>query len=329
MVPHCKKDFWGSLGLVLTGLFSLGYVLFDRPFAEWNIQFPFLDFPVFIGEILLMLCLWFFLNKAGFSVTKKNFWIIGYFAFVIIKALVGYFKFGPLAFRDAALFYYPAFIIFANSFYRRDFFNAMTNFLFLIIIIFLLTRQGFNEYWVLTCFSLGLILSYSYPHKILKGLFLAAIFLLTPYKLFFNTSRMMMVGNFVAGIYLVIGLYLIWNVSKKIKGAFVVLSILCLVGAFFSFSDRNAIRGIFKAGKIVETFKEYDRQIGETEQQSALEESITQTREKVRIYNPNQPIDISRLSKKYPFTRIIQVRLLSINLLRPISFLRKRNRIRI
>jgi hypothetical protein len=172
-------------------------VIFDRPFAEWNVQLPFLDFPVFIGEILFFLCLCIFLRKGELQLNKKYFWIIGYFIFVMIKALYGYLKFGPLAFRDAALFYYPAFIIFASSFYRRDFFGAKKNIFFLAIIIFLFTRQGFNEYWLFTYFALAFILSYTYPQKVVKYLLLATLLLSTPYAFFFSTSRMMMVANYV------------------------------------------------------------------------------------------------------------------------------------
>jgi len=293
-----KHYFLDSLGLFLVGIFSLGYVIFDRPFAELNVQLPFLDFPIFIGEILFLLCLCIFLYKGDLQFNKKYFWIIGYFGFVIIKALYGYLKFGPLAFRDAALFYYPAFIIFANSFYRREFFDAKKSIFFLVIIIFLLTCQGFNEYWILTCFTLAFILSYTYPQKIVKYLLLAVLFLITPYKLFFSTSRMMMVANFVAGVYLTVGLYLVLKIEWRTKIAIVLFGIYFIGWAFFSYSDRNALLGIVNGVKILEIFKTYDTQIGETRQKSILEDKREFNKiSLVPIYNPDPPLNVSRLGK--------------------------------
>ena len=91
-----------NIGLFLIGLFSLGYLLFDRRFAELHRQFPFLNFPIFVGEILLFLCVILLVIK------KSNIWyylLFSYFGFVLIKALWGYFEWGPLAFRHSALFY--------------------------------------------------------------------------------------------------------------------------------------------------------------------------------------------------------------------------------
>ena len=293
-----KHYFLDSLGLFLLGIFSLGYVIFDRPFAEWNVQLPFLDFPVFIGEILFFLCLCIFLRKGELQLNKKYFWIIGYFIFVMIKALYGYLKFGPLAFRDAALFYYPAFIIFANSFYRREFFSAKKNILFWAVITFLFTRQGFNEYWLFTCFALAFILSYTYPQKILKYLLLAALLPVTPYTLFFTTSRMMIVANFLTGVYLAVGLYLVLKARRRVKAAIAVLGIFFLGGVFLLCSDRNALLGIVNGNKIFAMFKNYDSQIRETRQKSVSEGKNEFNKiSRVRVYNPDPPLSFSRLGK--------------------------------
>lgn len=293
-----KHYFLDSLGLFLLGIFSLGYVIFDRPFAEWNVQLPFLDFPVFIGEILFLLCLCIFLCKGDLQFNGKYFWIIGYFVFVIIKALYGYSKFGPLAFRDAALFYYPAFIIFAGSFYRREFFDAKKNIFLWVVIIFLFTRQGFNEYWLVTCFILAFILSYTFPRKILKYLLLAVLLLATPYALFFSTSRMMIVANFVTGVYSAIGLYLVLKIRWKIKAAIAVLGVVLVGWAFFSYSDKNALLGIVNGDKIFEIFRNYDTQIREARKESISEgENAFNKTRRVRVYNPDPPLSFSRLDK--------------------------------
>ena len=110
-----KNRILDSLGIIAIGVVSLGYVLFIRSFAELHVQFPFLDFPIFIGEGLLFFCLGLMLCKGNVKITAKNFWIFVYMGFVLIKAVTGYIKFGPLALRHAALFYYPLFAVFGNS----------------------------------------------------------------------------------------------------------------------------------------------------------------------------------------------------------------------
>jgi len=249
-----------SAGLFCIGIFSLGYIVIVRPFAELNIQLPFLNFPIFIGEILLLICLCLFVLKGNVQLNKKHYWIIGYFVFVIVKALYGYVIFGPLALRDAALFYYPAFIIFAISFYRRNFFDYEKGGLIIAIIVFLFVSQLYDGYWLLTCISLALILSYTYPIKTIRYLLFGTLFLTIPYVAFFATSRMMLLANFVTSIYLVIGLFLILKVKKPIKIGIVVLGVFLIVLMFFRFSDKNALLAIVRADKIIEVYQLRDGQ---------------------------------------------------------------------
>ena len=58
-----KQHLWDNLGLIFIGIVSLGYVIFVILFAELHIQIPFLDFPIFVGEMLLFVCLILFLFK--------------------------------------------------------------------------------------------------------------------------------------------------------------------------------------------------------------------------------------------------------------------------
>ena len=124
---HYYIDFFGLCSI---GVLSLGYVEFVRGFAEQHIQFPFLNFPIFVGEILLFLCFALFVVKYRYKGHLKHFtsWhylIFFYLVFVILKAIHGYFTHGPLALRHAALFYYPAFAVFGYSFFRKELFNQI------------------------------------------------------------------------------------------------------------------------------------------------------------------------------------------------------------
>ncbi len=127
-VLNKKYYYIDFFGLSSIGAISLGYVVFVKRLAEQHIQFSFLNFPIFTGEILLFVCLLLFLVKYESSnnlnnLTKWHYLIFLYFVFVVIKALYGYSKWGPLALRHAALLYYPVFAVFGYSFFKKNFFN--------------------------------------------------------------------------------------------------------------------------------------------------------------------------------------------------------------
>ena len=115
-----------AMGLFFILLITFAYSLYGADFAELNIQLSFLNFPIFVGEILMFLCLVIFIYKVTKNKIQLNRWhwlIIGYFIWVIVKAMVGYCFWGPLSFRNAALFYYPIFSIFGFYFYNEYFFK--------------------------------------------------------------------------------------------------------------------------------------------------------------------------------------------------------------
>ena len=72
---------WTGLGVL--GIFCYLYSMFWSYFAELNIQFPFLDFPIFVGEILLGACLLLLIAKfimgGGATFTVFSFWIGAFF----------------------------------------------------------------------------------------------------------------------------------------------------------------------------------------------------------------------------------------------------------
>ncbi len=110
------------LGLLTVGCISFGYIVFGKGLAERHIQLAFLNFPIFVGEIFLFICLVLFLMKYWQErpkFTKWHYAVSAYFVFVFSKALYGYCVWGPLAFRHAALLYYPAFAVFGCAFQRN------------------------------------------------------------------------------------------------------------------------------------------------------------------------------------------------------------------
>lgn len=255
-----KQYFLDVTGLISIGLILLGYVLFGNSFAEQHIQFSFLDFPVFIGEILLFVSLLLFLAKCKNNpqrLTRWHYVIIGYFAFVIfIKALYGYLEWGPLALRHAALLYYPVFAVFGYSFYNKKIFSTkIVTFLFLTVAAMLVVGK-FNDHWTLTVVVLGFILIRSYPHKIIKFLMLLFFLAFIPYKQFFYTERMMIVSNFVSGVFLAVAFSLILKGKKKFKFMVGMIIVGIIFLGVFNTADHNSLRSIINFKHMAEVFNE-------------------------------------------------------------------------
>ena len=112
-----------GLGIASLSIFYLLYSMFGSTFAELNIQLPFLDFPIFVGEVLLGVCL------AILLINRREWWkelnlkyrwaIIIFICWLLVKAVHGYLTFGPLAFRNAALFYYILFALISYVFFKK------------------------------------------------------------------------------------------------------------------------------------------------------------------------------------------------------------------
>ena len=150
-LKESSKDIFRLIGLTLICGFSLCYILFFKGFAEMHIQFSFLDFPVFVGEILLIICFILSLFIVDVKNIRKWHWAtIVFSGFILIKAFYGYSQWGPLALRHSALFYYPLFIVFGFLFYRKEFFSepVKLSLIFSFFIIFLL--KWAMPYWIFT-----------------------------------------------------------------------------------------------------------------------------------------------------------------------------------
>ena len=123
MRDNINIDIWLSrigLGLILCYCFLAS--IFFSAFAKIHLTVTSLPFPIFIGEILLFICFAFFLkvSRDAKLFSQRSILLLGlYFAWVIFKSLINYCYDGPLTARNAALFYYPIFAVFAYCFYQR------------------------------------------------------------------------------------------------------------------------------------------------------------------------------------------------------------------
>jgi len=201
MTQKYQNQIWSILALFPIGVCSLLYILFKRDFAKLHLDFSFLNFPVFIGEILLCYAgLVLMVRWAADPPAWNNYYAfaIVYLIWFTIKTVTGYCHWGPLALRHAALFYYPLFFGIGYIFFDR---RAMTQWslrgLFVIIEGALWYSQH-DRYWDFTLGCMGLILILGVKDK--KWALLMALILVFsfPYLYLFKTARMMFVANTVS-----------------------------------------------------------------------------------------------------------------------------------
>jgi len=123
MQKNISTDLYLSrIGLGLIFFYCLAASKFAAYFAQIHVRLGFLPFPIFVGEILLFICLLFFLSVSRDAklFDRRSIVLLGlYFGWVFLKALINYYYDGPLTCRNAALFYYPIFAVFAYCFYQK------------------------------------------------------------------------------------------------------------------------------------------------------------------------------------------------------------------
>jgi len=280
-----------SLGLFFIGIFCLGYGLFVRRFAELHLQLPFLDFPIFIGEILLFICLILLFLKYKLNPQKLQFWhycLFFYLTFILTKAFWGYFEWGPLAFRHAALFYYPLFAVFGHGFYRKGFFKGKGSVALGLLIILIIGLLRVSNLFLLPCLIFLVVLIKQYPNKVTRYLLFILLFIVVPYERFFFTSRTMLVANLVAGIYIMFALLFVLKIKKSYKISFsLVVAIFLSVGLFMRLGDKN-VKSFVNLGALVKQYKAYDQIIARGVVDPGKKKRIEKVNKenKVKLYNP-------------------------------------------
>ena len=262
---YSKVDIPNVLGLFSIGLVSIGYIIFFREFAELNIKFPFLSFPIFVGEFLLIFCAVMFFLGFITNIKKLNnkFLIIAslYFLFVIFKAFYGYLNHGVLALRHSALFYYPFFAVLGYVFYRKEYFVDAVKVLLSAFIIYMFYDGRYNTYWVVTCLILVLILALSCKKLYLKLLLISFLLILVPYRDIFASSRAGMLGNYASIFFIAFSSFFIFKIPKTLK----IISLICFIVLFVvgmnKYTDKNALKFFMKFEHLKNEFISYDSQI--------------------------------------------------------------------
>lgn len=291
------------IGFMLAALVCLGYSLFGAHFAKSYICFPFIPFPVFIGEITLIVCLTIMIVVWVRERKKLCLWhyfISGYCIFVIIKTFSGYVAWGPLAFRHAALFYYPLFAVIGYEFYDASFFQWRRPLLISILALFFIKVIPFNPYHVYPIMLLLLVLFLNYPNKPVRYFLITLLIFTAPYSMLISYSRTMFLSFIFSFIFMILGLFLCLSIDRKYKligiaVAFMAVSVLLGMGLL------NSER--FKAmANIIQIGRQFNLYYGVIEKEEA---SFKSKELKTQLFNPNldgQPDSNGILTTKTIYT---------------------------
>lgn len=268
MIKLNKKNIVKSSNYIILsilGIFSYIYSIFWSNFAEVNIQFPFLNFPIFIGEFLLGFCLIGFFIKHKFAQIELKVWhyfLFFYIAFVLFKAFYGNSKWGPLAFRNAALFYYPLFVIIGYYFYESDFFkNKFVRYGLLALLVSTVFFERAYKSYYFTYLMLALVFFIGIKNKVLKTVSIILFLSFCRRGILFTiwASRNSLVSSFFSYIFLSIitAVYFVFNKLRRLHKTLVILFIILAVSLsiwHFSVAER-AIKSLTKLGPLLTEYR--------------------------------------------------------------------------
>ena len=217
-----------------------------------------------MGEFLLAFCALLFLIRIkifGFAFTRRYIILGIYVIWLLLMAFRGYHSFGPLAFRNAALFYYPLFAVFGYVFYSK---RVFTHPYFLLLPFLLggtLAAGVVNAYFWIGYIILFTITALRFKCRGLKWICIGLMvgFILFNRHILFGGNRSHLMGFIASFIFIVVYMLAIlarFRLAYKVAGFVVILVVLGL--GILKFSDRNAVKSITVPLPLIEVLKEYD-----------------------------------------------------------------------
>jgi hypothetical protein len=261
--------------LIIIGILCLFYSSYKARFAELHISISFLNFPIFIGETALAICILLLLIRQIILRAKRNkdepsldshrsyifrILLVSFFVFVLIKALVGYIKWGPLALRNAALFYYAFFAVLTYYAFNLKFFKAkLIRYtllaLFLSIIFIAFPKVSIFYYFNYSIF--GVLLLPYIKSKALRYLFFILILYFSWVHITSCTQgRDVLVSTVCAClfIFLIFGIYFL---NLKLRYKVIALSVIAVFMslAVLKKGDRNSFKSLFGLKEYITRYK--------------------------------------------------------------------------
>ncbi len=259
-----------KIGFYLIAIACLFYSVFTKSFAQLHCSTPF-GVPVFIGEILLAVSIGLLLVSFRINPPDLKTWhkvLVAYVLWILVMAFWGDFRFGPLAFRNAALFYYPLFAVLGYHFYRSDLFIDKLIIGYIVILLFAKFILSINNYFVFPYFILSCILLSKIKSRWVRYLFIIPALYIPAYyferqtftslDFYFYGGRSRVVGHVVAFSFLfsVLACFFIrWQ--KVYKLIVLLLMLLALIAGISRFSDKNAIRSMTSLSEGIQHYQFY------------------------------------------------------------------------
>ncbi len=265
LTEKTRNLIWSALVFILAGLVCLGYILYKRDFAKYHLAFSFLNFPVFVGEMLLFFCAavlvaWWIRRRPAFR--PWHFFVGLYLAWLAVKTVTGYGAWGPLAFRHAALFYYPLFFLVGYIFFNKGLFTRWSVPVLLSAIIILFLQRHYDRYWTFTLAALGFVLVSAVKDKKIRVVMLGVLMVSIQYIGLIKTARMMFVANMVSLAFLGACIWYMWNVKAVVKLSVVLVLTMLLGFGFYKFFILGESGRVFVSPSAVKyAFRQMDLEI--------------------------------------------------------------------
>lgn len=259
-----------SIGFVVLGIICFLYSVFARHFAQLHFNLPWLNIPIFVGEILFFFCgILFAIQKSSLLKSFRSQHVILYIyaAWIVFRAVSGWVEYGPLALRMSAMFYYPFFIIFGMAFYEKKVFtqkNTLTCLIFLLISF--VTRPLYINYtYYFYAYSVVFfILVRHLLNRNLRLTFLLLLILQLPFQSFFIGSRSNILAELFAFAFML--LYFCFfhiHIQKKYRVFIFTLIGVVIIFLVVFFGPHTKVKSLLKYSQVVQMFNEADEYIQE------------------------------------------------------------------
>ncbi len=281
------------IGLAAVAVYCLLCALFYSSFAETHLAIDALPFPVFISEILLFFCFIIFLAlvwKGRQDLSRSTVVLLaGYFSWVVGKALINYAGEGPLSFRNAALYYYPATAVFTYVFYRRA--QLRLNVLMVagvLAVLLILWRSLFIWYW-LTCGVIVLIALLNVRRPWLRGAGWLVCFFLVIYSLpyLYRGPRAHVLAMASVALFLFFYYAFLWVKGRDILRLGIASGLVVVfIAGLMIFADHSSVSSVISYEGVRSKYTEYDRQV------QRRMPFFTQKDLSVHLYHPNETLPV-------------------------------------
>lgn len=287
--------------LALLALCIVPYSIFSRFFAELHVRLYFLDFPIFVGEMLLFVCLllsfynWAKTNSFPLKFSPWKLACIFYIVFVLSKAYSGYLGYGPLALRHAAMFYYPFFALIAYYAFQKGVLIYKIRFLLFIAALFII-KFVYVAFYLYTYVIIAVVLALTFKKKILRYFGIALTLSVVPYGYFFGASRTLLVASLAAFLSFLVMTVIVLRIRRIFKIYLLFLGLFLIVISFSALGSKGAVFSLTSPGKFMEYKSFYDEAIEQRMGVFDSKEIVPQ------LYNPNE--EIAPRKFKAAFTRL-------------------------